>query len=115
MIAADRDDSAVRNRSLKQYEQLGSACADVAHHDPKFALIALQHAVASDEAFVNRVIDLDPGSVCGCHYGLRDSRLRGDHVNLRLELGCEHAIGVTDSALVIEDEFLREQVHDLPV
>src|SRR5438128_2723549 len=70
MIATDRDDSAVRNRSFKQYEQLGSTCADVAHHDAEFALIALQHAVAGNEAFVNRVVDLDPGSVCGCHHGL---------------------------------------------
>ena len=63
----------------------------------------------------HRVAHLDPGAIDAGHEVLDRGRRGGDDVDVRLQPGPGHPDGLGDPALVVEDEFLGQDVQDLAV
>ena len=61
------------------------------------------------------VFHFEAGAVGAGDDGLRDAAGAGGEVEVHFELVADHADGVVDAGLIVEDELLREQVEDFAV
>ena len=95
--------------------QLGRTRADVGQAHAHFAFIGTQHGIGGGKRLKHRVIYMDSGLVHRCDHVLRGARRGSHHVNPHLEPRRHHSQGIVYARLIVEDEFLRQQMQNFAV
>ena len=103
------------DRALGPDRDIGGATADIDQADAEILLVVGEHRVGGSERLQHEVIDLQATAAYALDDVLRRRHRPGDDMHLRLEAEAAHADRLTDAVLVVDDEFLREDVQDLLV
>src|SRR5215469_13639226 len=111
VVASDGDDSGVGDGAVLKYDETGGTGADIDEADPEFALVGAQNRVGAGQRLIDGVINPDAGAVNGGDHVLRGAGSGGDHVDAYFESRGHHAEGIMHPGLVVEDEFLGQQVQ----
>ena len=103
------------NRAAKEYGEVGRPAADVDDARAEFLFVVGQYRVTRSKLLENDVVDLESTSLHALDDVLCCALRAGDHVYLGLETNTEHADGFADTLLIVDQEFLRQNVQDLLV
>jgi hypothetical protein len=114
LIAGDGDDG-VADGAIGEHGEVGGAAADVDQADAELLLVLAEHRVAGTELAEHQVVHLQTAAADALDDVLRGADRAGDHVHPRLQAHAAHADGLADALLVVDDEFLRQDVQDLLV
>ena len=115
MIASDGNDAGIGNCSLAKNHEFRRTCADVSEAHSQIALVGAQHGVGACEWLEHCVIDVHTGAIDGRHNILRGARSGGHHVDADFQAGGHHAQRIVHARLLVENEFLRQQMENFPV
>ena len=94
---------------------IGFTTSDIDEHAPEFFLVFGQNRLPDRNGFEYGIADQKSASVDGGHDILSGCRRACDDVNVHFESGSHHSQRIADSILVIDGEFLRQDVDDFPV
>ncbi len=115
MIAADGNHGGVNDRAFLEDDQAGRSGAQVHQADAELALIGAQHSIGAGQRLEDGVVHVH---ACAVHRGdhvLRGARTGGNHVDADFEAHGHHAQRIMHAALLVENEFLRQQVENFAV
>ena len=115
VIATDWNDRGVRNRALLEDNHVSGTGAQVGKTNTQFSFIRPQYRVGASQRLEHRVIHVNTGAVHGGYHVLGCARSRRDHVNPDFQARGHHSQRIVDASLLIEDELLWQQMHDLAV
>jgi hypothetical protein len=89
--------------------------ADIHQGHSQFLLVVKEDRFAGRQLLQDDVIDLQAGPVAAADDVLGRGSRSGDDVHLGFQPHSGHPQGLHDSVLVVHDEFLGQNVQDLPV
>ena len=101
MVAADRQHSRVVHAAFDVERDVRRAAADVREHDALLLLLFVEHRLRTRQRFEDQVLDRAVDA--------------GDDVRLDVEARAEHADGIRDVVLAIDDVIARDDVDDFAV
>ena len=112
-VAAKRDDSGVIDDVIVEDGDICSAAAYVDECHASLFLVIAEDRLGRGDRFENHVFHLqaslfDAGDDVACRSDLTD-----DDMEIGLELAAEHSLRMTDTHLVVNDVFLRDDIDDL--
>ena len=111
VVATDRDRAGVNHHAFVVHDQVGRSGADVDQANAQLALVGLQHGVGAGQRFEDGVVHVDAGAVQRRDHVLRRGGAGGHDVRRDLQLPAHQPGRIAHSALVVEDELLRQQVQ----
>ena len=113
MVAAHGDHSRVNDGALLKNDEFCRTRSNIRQAYSHFTLIVAQHRIGGRQRLEHRVVDMHSSPVdCGNHI-LCGAGGRRDHMNANLEARCHHAQRIVHPGLIVENEFLRQQMQDL--
>jgi len=115
VVAADRDDGSVGDRAFEVDDDLGGAGSDVDEADSELALVGGEGGFGGGNGFEDGLGDFKAGFVGAGDDALLGAGRTGGDVEVDFEAVADHANGVVDAGLLVEDELLGEQVDDLAI
>ena len=115
VIAADRHHAAVPDHTFVINDELARPSANIQQADAQLALIGLEHTLGAGQRLEDGVQNFHAGAIQRGHSVLRHGGKRSHYMHLHLELGTQHAGGIAHAVLLIHNELLRQQMHDLPI
>lgn len=115
VVAADGKDGGMGDGALEEDDEFGGGGTDVGHADAELAFIGGKDGLGGGDALVDGVDDLKAGAIGAGNDRLGDAAGAGGEVEVDFELGADHADGVVDAGLVVEDELLGEEVQDFAI
>ena len=117
VLAADGDDRGVLDGAAVEDGDVRGAAADVDEGDPQLLLVLGQHAQGRGELLEHDVGDVQRALLRATHDVLSARDSARDDVDLGLEAHPAHTEGLLDAVLIVDDEFLGQDVAhsaDLP-
>ena len=105
----------IGDRAFLEDDEVGGTGADVGEANAQFALIGAQHGVGAGQRLEDGVVDMNAGAVHSGDDVLRRAGGGGNHVDAHFEARGHHAQRIVHAGLLVEDEFLRQQVEDLAI
>ena len=115
VIATDGDDRGVGDGAFEEDDQLGSGGADVEEADAELALIGSERGFGSGEGFEDGLGDFEAGLVDAGDDALLCAGGAGGDVQIDFEAIADHAHGIVNAGLLVEDELLGEEVEDFAI
>ena len=115
MIAANRNHAGVSHRAFLKNDHAGRSRAQVGQADTQFALVRSQHGIGAGQGLEYGVVHVHAGAIDGGDHVLHGARRDRDHVHPHFEPGGHHAQRIVHAGLVIENEFLRQQVQNFAI
>ncbi len=105
----------VGDGALEEDDEFGGAGADVDEADAELALVGGEDGLGGGDGLEDGLGDFEAGAVGAGDDALRDAAGAGGEMQVHLELVADHADGVVDAGLLVEDELLRQEMEDLAV
>ncbi len=105
----------MRDRALEEDDQVGGVRADVEQADAQFALIGGERGFGGGDGLEHRFGHFKAGAVGAGDGALQRAAGAGGDVQIDFEPRADHAHGVKDAGLVVDDELARQQVQDFAV
>ncbi len=115
VVAADGDDRGVGDRAFEVDDDLGGAGSDVDQADAELALVGGEGGFGGGDGLEDGLGDFEAGLVGAGDDALLGAGRTGGDVEIDFEAIADHADGVVDAGLLVEDELLREEMDDLAV
>src|SRR5262249_37156704 len=115
MVTADRNRSAMRYRSLIEDNDFGGARANVQQAGTQFALVQLENGIGAGERLEDDIIHVNTCAIRGGDEVLCRTGRTGHNMSIHFQAVRNHANRVLYAALIVDNEFLRQQVEGLPV
>ena len=115
VIAADGHRPGVTNHAAGIDDQLRRAAADIQQAAAKFALVLRKHGVGGGQRLERGIADDDAGAIDGRDHVLRGRDRSRDDVHVYFEALADHADGIADVVLLVDEKFLREHVQNFAV
>ena len=115
LVAGNRNHRGVTNRAAGEHGDIGRAAADVDQADAQFLFVIGQHGITGSELLEHDVVDRQAAALHALDDVLRGALGARHDVHLGLETHARHADRLADAFLIIDDEFLRQDVQDLLV
>ena len=89
--------------------------ADIREAHAELPLIGAQHRIGAGQGLEHGVVDMNAGLVHGGDHVLRCAGRGGHHVHADFEPRGHHAQRIVHSGLIVEDEFLGQQMENLAI
>ena len=115
VIAANRNHAGVGDRAFLKNDELGGTRAQVGQAHAQFALVGAQHGVGTGQRLEDRVVHVDAGAIHRRDHVLHGAGRGRDHVHAHFQPRGHHAQRIVHAGLVVENEFLRQQVQDFAI
>src|ERR1700722_2253409 len=115
MIAADWNRRGVTGHASGESNKFGGAAADVEQAGSKFAFVLGEAGFGGSERLEYGVIDANTGAIHGGDDILRRGAGSRDDMHVGFEALANHADGVADIVLRIQEKFLRQHVQDFAI
>ena len=115
VIATDGDDRGVGDGAFEEDDQLGSGGADVEEADAELALVCTERGFRSGEGLEDGLGDFEAGLVDAGDDALLCAGGAGGDVQIDFEAIADHAHGIMNAGLLVEDELLGEEVEDFAI
>src|ERR1700747_512186 len=113
MISTNRNDTGMGDGALVKNHDFGRSSSDVNQANSQFALIGIECGIGTSQRLKDDVVHVNTRFVgCGNEV-LRSSSSAGYDMSVHLEPHSNHADGILNAALLIDDELLRQQVNRL--
>src|SRR6185369_8063652 len=112
---ADRNRGRVRHCSFKENCQVTGVCSNVENANPEFALVGRERGLSSGDRFEYGLRNFKPRPVCTRNGALECAARACGNVEIHLKTRTDHAYGVENTGLIIEDELARKQVENLAI
>src|SRR5439155_26577096 len=114
-LAAERNYDGMAYGAVMVDRNIGFAATDIDQHAAEFFLVIGQNTFAHRDRFQHRVTDQQPASIDRSHNILRGCGRACDDVHVYFETRSHHSERVPDSRLIVDGEFLRQDVDDFTV
>ncbi len=115
MGAADRNRRRMRDGALEKHNQVAGVSADIEQAYAQFALIGGKGGLSRGNRLQHRLGDFKPGAVGAGNRALQRRAGTGGDVQIDFEPRGDHAHGIEDAGLIVDDELARQQVQNLAV
>jgi len=113
VIAANRDHRSMGHGALEENDHFGRAGPDIDQASAQLPLVRGDGRLGRRHAFKDRIRNLQARLVRAGHQTLRCAGGAGTQVKIHLQPVADHANGIVDARLLIEDELLWKQMYQL--
>ena len=115
MVAADGNDRGVGDGALEEDDEFGRAGADVDEADAEFALVGGDDGLGGGDRLEDGLSHFKASAVAAGNDALQHSAGAGGEMQVDFEASADHADGIVDAGLFVEQELLRQQVDDFAI
>ena len=115
VIAADGHSGGMADNPAGIDDQLGRTAANIEQTAAQLAFVLREHGFGGGQRLERGVAHDNAGTVNGCHHVLRCRDGGGDDVDVHLQALPNHADGIADVVLVIDQKLLRQHVQDFAI
>ena len=115
MRAADGNRAGVGHGAFEENHQVAGVRADVQQAHAQFALVGGEGGFGGGDGFEHSLGDFEAGAVGAGDGALKGAAGAGGDVQVDFEAGADHAHGVEDAGLIVDDELARQQVQDFAI
>ena len=105
----------MRDRALLKNDQIARSRAEIGQADAEFAFIGPQHGVRASQRLKDGVVHMDASPVHRRHQILRRARRGGHNVHAHFKPRGHHAHRILHARLIVENEFLRQQMQNFAI
>ena len=113
--AADGNRRGVRHRALEEDDQVAGVRADVEQANAQFALVGGERGLGGGDRLEHRLGHFKAGAVGAGDRALQRAAGAGGDVQIHFQPRADHADGIEDAGLLVEDELARQQVQNLAI
>ena len=115
MVAAQGEHRGVFDCAFGKNGDVGGSAADIHQADPQFLFIGRKCCFGGCQLLQNDVCHIQAGAIAGLDNVLGARHCPCDDMHLSLQADAAHAERFADTVLLVDDEFLGEDVNDLTV
>ena len=115
MVAADGDYPRVGDRAFVEDDYVRRSSSDIDEAYSKIALVGIDDCVGASERLKHNVVNVNARPVRRRHQILGGSGRRSNHVGIHFEAQPNHARRILNATLLVDNEFLRQQVDRLAI
>ncbi len=113
--AADGNGRGVRDCALEEDDQVAGVRADVEQADAELALVGGERGFGGGDGLEDGFGHFKAGAVGAGDGALQGAAGAGGDVQIDFKPRADHADGIEDAGLLVEDELAREQVKDFAI
>ena len=115
LVARDRDDRRVADRTMREDRDVGGAAADIDKAHAQVLLVLGEDRARRGQRLEDQVVDFQPAAAHALHDVLRRRHRAGHDVNLYFQPHAGHADRLAHVLLAVDDVLLPQHVQDLLV
>ncbi len=113
--AADGNRAGVRHGAFEENHQVAGVRADVQQAHAQFAFVGGERGFGGGDGLEHGLGDFKAGAVGAGDGALKRAARAGGDVQIDFETGADHAHGIEDAGLIVDDELARQQVQNFAI